>query len=362
MKKLMFLMLSVLCLLTACSDDDEVTVSNESPVAGKKVAYIINMAPSGIFELCADRCQEVAKALNMTCDAFFTNGDDEQFKKQIASCAEKGYDGLYLSHGGKEYSYTFLSQLLKKYPSLKIVTFDTMLEDEEGTTRTIKGVTQFFQDDADLAGKLLTYACEELRPTKNPVNVLKVWVGPGYLAAFDRREVGYEKFEKQGKIKTVEVIGPTDFTDARHSMETIMAATLSKYTEEDIDVIWVAYDLYAQGCYSALKQSGKRIPLVSVDICNQDIEYMKEKNSLWKACACTDFEANGEQGIRILALELNNEYNAITAPGNKEPTNFIEMPASLITQKHVFNGEAPISYGNKANFVTTSWLKHFLGY
>ena len=52
MKKLLFLLLSALFVLTACSDDDEVPVSDQCPVAGNKVAYIINMAPSEIFQLC----------------------------------------------------------------------------------------------------------------------------------------------------------------------------------------------------------------------------------------------------------------------------------------------------------------------
>lgn len=365
MKKLTYylcLIFAALCMITACSDDEEIVPMDGSPVAGKKVAYIINMAPSGIFQMCAERCQQVSETLGMTCDVFFEQGDDEKFKSRITSCAEQGYDGLYLSHGGKDYSYTFLTELLSQYPSLKIVTFDTVFENENGAVKKIKGVTQFFQDDADLAGKLLQYACTELKPDKSPVNVLKVWVGPNHLAAFDRREVGYQKYEQEGMIRTVEVIGPEGTSDVVNSMQTVMKNTLQKYSEKEIDVIWVAYDLYAQGCYPALKESGKRIPLVSVDICNQDIEYMKEKNSLWKACACTDFKANGEQGIRILALELAEDYGAITAPGSKVPTSYIEMPASLITQKHIFNGEKPVSYGNKSNFVTNSWLKKYLGY
>lgn len=361
MKKIFFVMLTAMLFLSACSDDDE-NVIEGSPVAGKKVAYILNMAPSGIFQLCAERCQEVSKALGMTCDVFFSNGSDQTFKDQITSCALKGYDGLYLSHGGKSYSYTFLNKLLEDYPTLKIVTFDTMFEDNSGNARKIRGVTQFFQDDADLAGKLLNYGCDELVPEKKPLNVLKVWVGPNYLASFDRREVGYKAFEDSGMIHTVEVIGPKDFENAVASMEEVMKSTLQKYEEKDIDLIWVAYDLYAQGCYPALKESGMKIPLVSVDICKQDIDFMKEKNSMWKACACTDFKANGEQGIRILALQLNNQYDLITAPGSQEPTDFIEMPASLITQNHVFNGETPVSYGNKANFVTSNWLKKYLGY
>ncbi len=77
-----------------------------------------------------------------------------------------------------------------------------------------------------------------------------------------------------------------------------------------------AFDVYAK--VSAIK-SKENIQIVSADLCSADIEYMTDNNSPWKACAFTDFRANGEQGIRILALELNNEYDSITdADGEKD--------------------------------------------
>lgn len=355
--------------LSGCGTETAET-SNKSPVEGKKIAYILNMPSSEIFQLCADQCVETAEKLGMTCDVFFSDGDDTAFQNYISTCAADGYDGLFLSHGGQDYSYTFLSGLLEEYPDLKIVTFDTQFTDDSGKTQKIEGVTQFFQDDAGFATSLLDYICEELYPDKETVNLLKVWVGPNYIAAFDRREVGYQEYEKSGKINTLEVIGPTDYNNATESMYEVMSETLKKYNAEDIDAIWVAYDAYAQGCYKALKESGMDIPLVSVDICNIDIQYMLEENSQWKACACTDFKANGEQGVRILALELNGDYDSIKDPLSDEVTDYIEMPASLITQD-VLNDDttieniyvvAPGQYGDVENYVSNDWLKECIGY
>lgn len=369
MKRIVWIIMAFAVLLTGCADSQQAKTS-ASPVAGKKIAYILNMPSSEIFQLCANQCKETAEKLGMTCDVFFSNGDDTTFQNYISTCAAGGYSGLYLSHGGQDYSYTFLTELLAQYPELKIVTFDTQFKDASGKTKTIDGVTQFFQDDAGFSAELLNYICEDLYPDKETVNILKVWVGPNYIAAFDRREVGYQKFETAGKIHTVEVIGPTDYNNAAASMHDVMEATLMKYDEGEIDAVWVAYDAYAQGCYQALKESGKNIPLVSVDICNMDIQYMLEENSQWKACACTDFKANGEQGVRILALELNGDYEAITAPGSSEPTNYIEMPAALITQdllkkdttiENIYE-VAPDTYGNPGNYVTNDWLKACIGY
>lgn len=376
MKKTLALLMSFLLLLTGCGNQGgqespgSPASQSVSPVEGKKMAYILNMPSSEIFQLCANQCKKTAESLGMTCDVFFSDGDDTAFQNYITTCAAGGYDGLYLSHGGQDYSYTFLTKLLQDYPDLKIVTFDTQFKDASGQAQTIDGVTQFFQDDSGFAASLLDYICDELCPDKETVNILKVWVGPNYIAAFDRRQEGYQEFEAAGKIRTVEVIGPTDYNNATASMHDVMEATLMRYEEEDIDAIWVAYDAYAQGCYQALKESGKRIPLVSVDICNMDIQYMLEKDSQWKACACTDFKANGEQGVRILALEINGDYDAITAPGSEEATNYIEMPATLITQD-ILNSDttieniydvAPDTYGNAANYVTSDWLTECIGY
>lgn len=376
MKKAFALLLASALLFTGCGNTEEQKTSDSttsqsvSPVEGKKIAYILNMASSEIFQLCANQCKKTAESLGMTCDVFFSDGDDTAFQNYISTCAAGDYDGLYLSHGGQDYSYTFLTELLEDYPELKIVTFDTQFKDASGQEQTIDGVTQFFQDDKDLAASLLDYICEDLYPDKDTVNILKVWVGPNYIAAFDRREEGYKEFEEAGKINTVEVIGPTDYSNATASMHDVMEATLMRYDEEEIDAIWVAYDAYAQGCYQALKESGKDIPLVSVDICNLDIQYMLEENSQWKACACTDFKANGEQGVRILAMEMNDDYGEITAPGSDDAVNYLEMPATLITQDILESDTtieniyevAPDTYGNVENYVTSDWLRECIGY
>lgn len=356
-------------VLTGCTGGQQ-SESGNSPVAGKKIAYILNMPSSDIFRLCADQCVETAQKLDMDCDVFFSDGDDAVFQDYIRTCAADGYDGLFLSHGGQDYSYTFLKDLLEQYPKMKIVTFDTQFKDASGETQKIEGVTQFFQDDAGLAESLLQYICEELYPEKETVNVLKVWVGPNYIAAFDRREIGYQAYEKNGRIHTLEVIGLTDYSNAVASMYDVMSAALKKYKDGEIDAVWVAYDAYAQGCYQALKESGREIPLVSVDICNTDISYMLETNSQWKACACTDFKANGEQGIRILALELNGDYGDIKDPETDTKADYLEMPAALITQ-NMLNADttieniyevAPKQYGNVGNYVTSDWLKECIGY
>lgn len=341
-----------------------------SPVAGKKVAYILNLATSDIFQLCADQCVKTAQSLGMTCDVYFSNGDDSKWQDYISTCAAAGYSGLFVSHGGQNYSYTFLSDIVKKYPDLKIVTFDTQFKDSTGDTKTIDGVTQFFQSDGDYARILLQYVCDKVVPGKKPANILKVWVGPNYISPFDRRQVGYEEYEKNGLIKTLETIGPTDLNNAESSMYDVMTATLAKYQPGQIDAVWVTYDAYARGCYKAIMESGKKIPMVSVDICNTDIQDMLEKDSVWKAAACADFSSIGDEGIRLVALEINNEYDKIIDPKTKKQAAWIELPASLIEQSNLkpdttlanLKEVADKNYGNPDNLVTSDWIKTAMGY
>jgi simple sugar transport system substrate-binding protein len=113
------------------------TASSESPVAGKKIAYILNLASSDIFQLLADQFKATAKKLGMTADVYFSNGDDATWQDNISTCAASGYDGLFVSHGGQNYSYSFLTGILKQYPKLKIVTFDTQFRDKAGEKKTI---------------------------------------------------------------------------------------------------------------------------------------------------------------------------------------------------------------------------------
>ena len=291
MKRWHLLLAALLCaaVLAGCGTPPaettgEAPVTTESsPVAGKKVAYIMLLAPSDIFQMWSQSAQETAEGLGMDYDVFFCNGSDQQWQDTITQCAQEGYDGLLLSHGGQAYAYTFLKELTAQYPELKIVTFDTQFLDSEGQTQTLEGVTQFFQRDTQLTKLLLDYLCNDLYPEKKaagePIQVLKVWVGPGYLAAFDRREGGYAAYEAQGLIHTVETIGPEDLNDAEASMAAVTAEVLAKYSPGEIDAIWCCYDLYAAGVYTALTEGGYDIPLVSVDICNADLEKMAQETS-----------------------------------------------------------------------------------
>jgi simple sugar transport system substrate-binding protein len=80
------------------------------------------------------------------------------------------------------------------------------------------------------------------------------------------------------------------------------------------------------------------VPLVSVDISNQDINYMMDGKNVWKACSTVDFTTVGQQGIRMLAQKIageNNEavYNLtpslVTADLLKQGSNVLNLKETI---------------------------------
>lgn len=349
------LLLAALCSCASASIRDDT-----SPVAGKKVAYIINMAPSDIFLDAARGARETASKLGMVCSVHFTGGYDSMFVTYVKVFAEQGYDALFLSHGGASYSYELCRNVLEDHPGLKIVTFDTQFLDEEGNEATLEGVTRFFQDDDMLASLLIDYLLDLVGGDGTPVRLLKVWV-PDYIAAFDRRQEGYARYEQSKAIETVMTISPdVEDPDVENAAYLAMKEALKNVSADEYDAVWVAYDAYGRGIWKAMTEAGIDRPMVSVDICQADIELMLSPDSVWKASSCTDFRANGEQGIRILSLMMAGE-NPI------EANEVLEMPASLVVADDITESDdgfmiASAGYGAVENYISSPWLVEFIGY
>lgn len=348
----------------------------ESPVAGKKIAYIMLMSSATIFQMWSAEFEATAEKLGMEADTFFCADNADTWKNTIEQCAQGGYDGLMVSHGGQEYAWDFLSGILEQYPDLKIVTFDTPFKDANGDVQKIDGVTQFFQQDAGFADQLVQYLLQlnqEKVDAGEAVRILQVQQGAGYNSPFDRRQVGYQPYLDDGTIVNVERIAPIDDQNATQSMRDVTAATLQKYNDtEDIDGIWCCYDAYAQGVYQALVEAGSEIPMVSVDICNEDIQYMQEGKN-WKACATTNWTSNGEFACRIVALELADQYDDIQAASCwLDSDGWLEIPSTLVTQEQVMSQDginienldlvADESYTDVSWMPTCDWMVALLGH
>lgn len=340
--------------------------SEPSPVAGKKVAYIMIMPSATIFQMWASSCKDLASALGATCDVFFCDGDFNKWQDTINTCAAGGYDGLLVSHGNQDGSYTFLKQVTEQYPDLKITCFDTQFY-ADGQYQKIEGVTQMFQQDASLVTVLLD---DMIKNFGEGVRLIKVWRGPNYNSPFDRREVGWQEYQNAGKIVTVGEVQPLQ--DTVDSANTVFAAYLQGVNRADVDGVVVYYDCYGQGVYNAIVENanfngtnGDPLPMSSVDIDPVDVTNMLTRPDIWTAAGTTDWTLNGEIGMRILMLEIAGEYDKIYDPASgQKGVDVVEVPGSAILASSLKDtstvenlGEiADETYGNLDYLSVADWM------
>ncbi len=271
----------------------------ETPSAEQvKIAVIRNLPSDDHTKQFLDGCVTEGEALGYKVDTFISNGDDAKFQELVTQQIQKDYDGLVISHGKAEYSQAMLAPALEK--GMKVVTFDTAFE-----SGVPAGITSTSQDDYALA----TQSLDEIvaRSASKPAKILKLWFGPG-IPPLDRREEIYKKYEAEGKIKTVEVIGPSTLDDVQGEVSTRVGAILAKYPAGTIDAIWGSWDELAKGGYKAMQEANRKdIQLISIDISNQDINLMMEPESIWKATAAVDPKLIGTMNMRLVAKKIKGE-------------------------------------------------------
>ena len=198
---------------------------------------------------------------------------------------------------------------------IQVVTFDTAFTED----KTLPEITTTFQDDFALARLSLT---EIAALADQPVRVIKLWWGPG-VPPLDRRETVYQEFLEEGKIETLETIGPSNFQDVQGDIANKVSAILAKYPEGTVDAIWGSWDEMAKGAYRALNDAGRTdVALISIDVSNQDMNLMREEGSVWYSTAAVDPRLIGIVDMRLLAKKF---------AGEELPANY-DLEAKLIKQ------------------------------
>lgn len=338
MKKMFYFVIVAVLLLSACTPaavaptaapEQPAAVATEQPVDTSmegvpaiftektlKVAVIRNLPSDDHTKQFLDGARTEGEALGMVVDTFIADNDDVKFQELVAQAIAKGYDGLIISHGKKDYSYDMLKPAVDA--GIKVVTFDTVIE-KDG--QTLPEITTTFQDDFKLAELSLTEIAA-LKTDGTPARVIKLWWGPG-VPPLDRRETIYKKFEESNKITTLEVIGPTNFQDVQGDIATKVGAILAKYPEGSVDAIWGSWDEMAKGAYTALKDAGRTdVKLISIDVSNQDMNLMREPGSVWLSTAAVDPRLIGIVDMRLLAMVF---------AGEETPANY-DLEARLVKQ------------------------------
>ncbi|KZL89032.1 sugar ABC transporter substrate-binding protein [Clostridium magnum] len=349
MKKLLALTLTALMCasLSACGGGSNATTSGSDSAVkagdtasyakalkGKKVAVVRNLAAGDHTQQFLDGCVSEGKALGFTVDTFVTDGDDARTQEVTAQCIQKGYDGLIISHAQLSYAYNMLKPDIDK--GIKVVTFDSMpLKDGDAKGQLLQDITSTAQDDNALASLSLGFMMEEF-----DMKVLKTFMGPG-IPPLDRRNVVYTKLEQEGKIKTVEVIAPSDTANVRGDMTNKTAAILPKYSKGSVDAIWGCYDELAKGVLQSLNDAKRTdIPMYTIDISNDDIQLMLKNKDVWKSTAAVDPKLIGIVDTRLLAKKFLNletpEYFNLKA--NLVKTSQLSSDISMTNLITVING------------------------
>lgn len=309
----------LLCLATLIlfTSADAKSISEQFKKQNYRVAYVLNGTSTEIFKMAFDAAIREGAIYGIKVDVFTSDGDDVRFQDIVNQCSQRGYHGMIISHGKPQYSYDLVKSVMAK--GIKVVTFDTVIRDAAG--QSLPGVTTMFQSDQEMARMTLDFILTDLlKGTPRPIRVLKLWRGPG-IPPFDRRQEVYKKYEEQGLIKTLEVLGPPNPADSEGSIATVVASVLPKYPKGSVDVIWSAYDAYARGAYKALVEANRMdVPLVTIDISNQDINFMRAQDKIWKACVATHFPNIGISAVRLLAMKLN---------GDSTPPEYILQPSII---------------------------------
>lgn len=338
----------------------------KNPVAGKKVAYINRMPTSNLFQMSVEGSAALCKALGVQFDCYFCDGDFNMWQDRVSTCASAGYDGLFLVHGNQDGSYTFLKSVLEQYPDLKIITFDTDFY-TDGEYKKLPGVTQIYQADHDMLKALLDALIEKFG---EGVRLVKVWRGPNYDSAFERRDSAWKEYEAAGKIKTVGEIQP--LADSVDSADSVAAAYLQGLDRNSVDGIVSYYDIYGQGVYNAIQENpdyngggGPALPLCSVDIDQVDITNMQTRPDIWYAAGTTDWNMNGELCMRLLLLEIAGEYDKILDPvSGKYGVDLVEIPGGAILSSAI-DGSFTVhdlgkiggkAFGNSGNMSVADWM------
>ncbi|WP_240035346.1 sugar ABC transporter substrate-binding protein [Neobacillus notoginsengisoli] len=322
MKRIVLIITSLLIILAGCSGKGEQASGKkvegvpEGVQGGIKIAVIRNLPSDDHTKQFLDGTRSEGESFGMKVDTFIAENNDAKFQELVAQAIQKDYDGLIISHGKKDYSYDMIKPAVDK--GMKVVTFDTVI-DKNG--QTLDGVTTTFQDDYKLA-ELSLDEIAALSKDGKPVKVIKLWFGPG-VPPLDRRQEIYKKYEEDNKIETLEVIGPTNFQDVQGDIAAKVSSILAKYPKGSVDAVWGSWDEMAKGAYKAMKDSNRSdIKLISIDISNQDINFMREDKSNWLSTAAVDPRLIGIVNMRLLAKKLAGE----------ETPDTYDLEAKLIKQ------------------------------
>ncbi|MFZ4211057.1 sugar ABC transporter substrate-binding protein [Pantoea endophytica] len=333
MKKITLSLLAVSLLNASAAFADaavpEVIANHEGPV---RIAIIRNLgSDDNTTQFVAGAIQQ-GRQLGFKVSTFLSNGDDARFQDFVNQAISQKYDGIILSHGKDPYSTTLVQRIAAA--GIKLSVFDTPVN------TPVEGVTVTAQNDASLAQESLGSLIKDFN---GKANIVKLWVAG--FPAMDRRQVVYEKLLKENPgIHQLESIGAVS-SDVQGDTANKIGAILAKYPKGKIDAIWGSWDAFSQGAYKALQENGRsEIKLYSIDVSNQDLQLMHEKNSPWVQTVAVDPKTIGAVNMRLVANKIAGETTPAT----------YEFKASSISQQQLNSQQGAVNVAS-LNKIIPGW-------
>ncbi|HCC34258.1 MAG TPA: ABC transporter substrate-binding protein, partial [Ruminococcaceae bacterium] len=293
-----------------------------------KVAVIRNLAAGDHTQQFLEGCTSEGTALGFVVDTYVTDGDNAKCQETIALVIQQDYDGIILSHGEAGYTYDSLLPAIEK--GMKVVTFDSVpYKDGDVNNEILADCTSTAQEDYKLAELSLGSILENFDAAKQPLKIIRAWMGPG-IPPLDRRQTIYDQLVSEGKIEEVALVGPVDSSNARGGTQDALAAILPRFPEGAVDAIWGSYDELAKGCLQALNDAGRTdIKIMSIDISNDDINLMLANPDVWVSTAAVDPKLIGIANMRLLAAKFAGEETPETYNLDAQLVNTTMLNASI---------------------------------
>jgi simple sugar transport system substrate-binding protein len=223
------------------------------------------------------------------------DGDLAKMAAHLDTAVNQKVDGILINHGRAEALQGGVERAVQA--GIPVVAFDNDLDQ-------VDGVTVIDQDDYSLAWQGLKHLAQSI---DGKGQIVYIWVGG--FAPMEKRNRVYEIFlQRYPHIKEIARFGsatPNTALDTQAQMDAI----LKKYPNKgDIAAVWAPWDEFAKGAVRAIKAAGRtEIKVFGIDLSDEDLQMIQEKDSPWKASAATDPADIGRVQTRFLYQKIAGE-------------------------------------------------------
>ncbi|MFF3024653.1 substrate-binding domain-containing protein [Gottfriedia sp. NPDC057948] len=361
MKKIIATLSIASVLLTACANEQNVVSTKKSENASTEVKKVSASSNSEIPEAIKKKTK-IALIMEFSIGTFSSqyidgvkkqvgkfggevqvyNADNDLAKmaSNLDTAVNSKVDGILIDHGRKETLEKGVKKALAA--GIPVVSFDSDLN--------IPGVTVIDQDDYSLAWKSLKSLAEGLN---GKGNIATIWVGG--FTPMERRKVILDAFYKRyPNIREVARFGKAS-SNTMLDTQAQVEALLKKYPKGQLDAIFATWDEFAKGATKAIQQAGRNeVKVYGIDLSDEDLQLIQEKNSPWVTSAASDPGEIGEVQSRFLYQKIAGE----------ETPDIYSLEPKLIEKEELPNTPIKVSdlrkYSNNwipSQAATSPWME-----